>query len=61
MRNAFDKLRILAIFLRSDFDYWRKEIWPVDLDARACCDGRECGCGGSTHREYYLWQAELKP
>ena len=56
MSEFIDKLRILWMLLRASYDDWRKKILPHELDARYCCDGRECGCGGSTMRDLYLWK-----
>lgn len=56
MRQLFDKLRILKWMLQGTRDQWRKEVWPHDLDAPYCCDGRECGCGASTLRDVYCWR-----
>ncbi len=51
MREIVGKLRILKIMLAVTYDQWRKEVWPNDLDAQICCDGRECECGAMTVRE----------
>lgn len=56
MRDAIFKLRILRIFLWDAFDGWRGAV--RDLDARMCCDGYECGCMGSTNREF--WEHAVK-
>ena len=56
--DIIDKLRILRMLMRATFEQWQTEIWPHDLDTRYCCDGRECGCGGSTFREIYMWEVE---
>jgi hypothetical protein len=47
------KLSILRDMLSVAFEDWRKSVWEHDLDSRACCDGRECCCGGMTLREIY--------
>lgn len=56
MSGIPDKLRILLLLLRNAYSEWRTEIWPKDLDAPYCCDGRECGCYGSSLRDVYLWR-----
>lgn len=53
MRDVLTKLSILWDLLRNAFDGWREYVWKHDLDARYCCDGRECGCDGTTVRELY--------
>lgn len=53
MGKLFRKLYILGLLIAGAFDNWRTDIWPRDLDARYCCDGRECGCGGATTWEIY--------
>lgn len=53
MADFFTKLRILCGLLISMWEHWRDDIWPHDLDARYCCDGRECGCCGQTRRDVY--------
>ena len=58
MMQVWDKLRILRSLVHGAVQTWRKEVWPHDLDTRFCCDGRECGCGGSTFRDVYLWRPE---
>lgn len=55
MGDAILKLRVLHEWLRAAYEEWRKEVWRHDLDSNACCDGHECGCGGSTRRELYTW------
>jgi hypothetical protein len=57
-RQTIDKLRILKAMLRGTFEKWHKEVWTHDLDARFCCDGRECGCQGSTLGDVYMWQVK---
>lgn len=54
MRNLIDKLRILFIFLADAVNRWEHEILENDIDSPYCCDGRECGCGGTTIREAYF-------
>lgn len=49
------KLRVLIVWLRNAYAEWQKEVWNSELDARYCCDGRECGCEGSTVREVFCW------
>ncbi len=56
MSQTIDKLRILRMFLLAAYQEWRKEVWPRDIDGRYCCDGRECGCQGSSVREVYMWR-----
>ena len=53
MPDALFKARILWWLVRGAIDQWRETVASVDLDTRYCCDGRECGCAGSTHRE--IW------
>lgn len=53
MRDAITKLRILRMLLVEAFEQWRTDIWRNDLDARYCCDGRECCCQAATWRDIY--------
>lgn len=53
MKDFLIKIEILSQFLSDSFSEWYGYIWKNDLDARYCCDGRECGCGGATIRELY--------
>lgn len=53
MTDFFFKLRILRLMVTSSFSEWRTDVWKRELDAYYCCDGRECGCMGTTVRE--LW------
>jgi hypothetical protein len=52
--QLIDKLKILLTLWQHDYEHWKKDVWPEDLDSRYCCDGRECGCYGMTLRECYL-------
>lgn len=56
MRDVIFKLRILALMLRDTFEGWKMSIWQRDLDGHYCCDGRECGCQGSSVRDVYNWE-----
>lgn len=56
MGNLLFKLRILGYLLRCGFEEWRQDVWRRDLDSSYCCDGRECGCAGSTVRELWSWR-----
>ncbi len=52
-REIWFRLKMLW-YLRS-YKNWLKEL--KELDQHICCDGRECGCYGATHREeweYYI-------
>lgn len=51
--DAILKLRVLTALLRNTYAEWRKDVWSAELDARYCCDGRECCCGGATVREVF--------
>lgn len=53
MGDRIEKLRILTAMLRQTFVDWREHVWSRDLDARYCCDGYECGCGGVTTRDVW--------
>lgn len=48
MIQLFRKLKILFGFLTGAFANWKTEVWIRDLDESYCCNGRECGCGGSS-------------
>lgn len=54
MGDRLLKLRMLWLFLAGAFEQWREAT--SDLDARMCCDGRECGCMGSSNREFWEWE-----
>ena len=54
MKDKYLKLVILWQMLASSFRYWKQGYWGKDLDERACCDGRECGCYGMTIREIHF-------
>lgn len=56
MRDVINKLLILRDMLRAAYGEWRHGVWDRDLDARWCCDGRECACGGSTVREIFRYR-----
>lgn len=53
MSDFLFKLRILWMLLRCTYSEWRREVWVRNLDSPYCCDGRECGCYGTTVRELY--------
>lgn len=55
MSDLIFKLRVLRYLLVSGYEEWRDSVWKCDLDSLWCCDGRECGCGGSTVREMWDW------
>lgn len=61
MRDIILKLRVLLDWLRGTYEEWRKEVWRHDLDSRACCDGYECGCRGSSRRDLYTWHLTKEP
>ena len=61
MNDMLTKIRILLSWLRHDYEQWRRDIWPEDLDARYCCDGRECGCFGMTLREIHCPKQGTRP
>lgn len=50
------KLRMLWLYGFS-VRAWYRDVWRQEADARMCCDGRECGCYGSTYRE--MWEHML--
>lgn len=50
------KLRILRYMVSNTITEWRDTVWRRDLDERYCCDGRECGCMGSSIREVWTWE-----
>lgn len=54
------KLRVLRWLIADAISQWRKEVWPAELDASYCCDGRECGCQAATHREIWTWNTGRK-
>lgn len=54
MGQRIDKLRILWVFLADAYCQWKDMVATKDLDARYCCDGRECGCYGATVRQMFL-------
>jgi hypothetical protein len=54
MSDAILKARILFDMLSDAYVGWRRTIRDADLDQYYCCNGRECCCGGATHRD--LWQ-----
>lgn len=54
--DVWFKLRVLWWLLCNAAEQWRSDVWSCELDARYCCDGRECGCGGSTNREIWSWR-----
>lgn len=60
MSDIVFKLRILLYDLQDSIRIclwsWRREVWERDLDAYYCCDGRECGCNGSSIREIYTYR-----
>lgn len=56
MRDTLLKLRILRGLLAATWRDWRQSVWDRDLDERYCCDGRECGCMGSSVREVWEWE-----
>lgn len=47
------KLKMLWLYSGSFAD-WYREVWSQDEDAQMCCDGRMCGCYGSTYGD--MWQ-----
>lgn len=52
MRDMLAKLSIIPItFDREAWRWWLEDVWRIDLDMRECCDGRDCGCYGSTFRQ----------
>lgn len=51
------KFLILRAMLREAFDAWRSGYWERSLDEQYCCDGRECGCQGSSLRD--VWTFEI--
>jgi hypothetical protein len=53
LKDAAFKARILIWLIRGAINTWRTEVAPVDLDTTYCCDGRECCCAASTHRD--IW------
>ena len=55
LKDAVFKARILIWLVRGAVHTWRTEVVPVELDSRYCCDGRECGCSGSTHRDIWSY------
>ena len=57
-KDVKDKIRILVILFFDAWGVWKRDIYPVDLDAQYCCHGRECGCGGMTHRDSWLPNTE---
>ena len=57
MTDFIFKLRVLLYVLADAYTNWRNDVWLRELDTRWCCDGRECGCGGSTVRE--IWGGSL--
>jgi len=63
MKDVLFKLRILYIDLYGAYEQWHIRIWTKDLDEQTCCDGRECGCMGSTIREEesFFLNKNLKP
>lgn len=48
------RFHILKSLIR---EAWRYYLDYHELDAPICCDGRECGCQGSSIREF--WEFEL--
>lgn len=59
MADIVLKLRILHIMIAGAIASWREAV--RDLDARMCCDGRECGCMGSSNREFWEWETKREP
>lgn len=53
MADFIFKLRILWGLLASQYEYWRRDVLPNNLDVPYCCDGRECGCYAMTLRDIY--------
>ena len=52
--DTFLKVKwLLTAFLLPAFEDWKTNLWSKDLDSRYCCDGRECGCYGTTYRDMY--------
>lgn len=51
---------LFTIFLTSAFDDWKTNLWRKDLDSFYCCNGRECGCYGTTYRELYQRRMKTK-
>lgn len=47
------KLKMLWLYLPNVRD-WYLEVWQQDAYARMCCNGYECGCGGSCYEE--MWE-----
>lgn len=63
MKDVWFKFRILFALIQSDIETWKKEVWPRELDSPYCCSGTaydECGCGGSTVRDMWTFNARLK-
>lgn len=54
MRDVWWKMRILWLHLSRAIEAWRAE---TKFDERMCCDGRECGCQGSSWRSF--WEHEF--
>jgi len=62
MSDIIFKIRVLWWQLRSTYEEWKNSVWHGDMDALACCDGRECCCGGETNRTFWGWfLAKEKP
>lgn len=58
LQDKWLSARILALHLRNAVAAWRVE---TRLDERMCCDGRECGCYGSTWRSFWKHELSRKP
>ena len=59
MADILFKLRVLWWLLNDAVYNWKQYAWSKELDAPACCDGRECWCNGMTVREQ--WSISIDP
>jgi hypothetical protein len=59
MNDLKFKLKVLFVSLIDNFKAWKEQVWNVELDEYYCCNGRECGCMGTSQREYIKWQYQV--